>query len=432
MNSTNIQRPIGFQPEEISALYNEEVITQHAEEAAFQWILRDDAAYAPNYTLKELADLDERVEANIDGLRVAGDVGWKICEEALGTEEPGEVFAAGVLAFESGDKERINSILELACSAPELERALISALGWISFQNQKKHIDELLYSERADYRRIAIAAYTIHRVDPGDSLAKAIVDNNPDLRARAIKAAAEMGKTDLIYDILKSISDSNEDCHFYAAWSAARLGRRNSDVIDVLIKITEQGGLYSEKAMAMAIRCMELSQAKSWYQQLRNNPEQLRLSAIAAGVIGDPELINDIIELMNIDEVKRVSGEAFAMITGVDLAYEDLDGDAPQNYETKPSDESEDEDVKPDPDEDLPWPVPELVLKWWERNKGKFKSGVRYLKGMEINVDSLQNVLINGNQRQRAAAALELALINPKQPLFETRAPGKEQLKRLT
>ena len=37
------------------------------------------------------------------------------------------------------------------------------------------------------------------------------------------------------------------------------------------------------------------------------------------------------------------------------------------------------------------------------------------------------DVLRNGRQRQRAAAALELALQQPGQPLFEVRAPGFRQ-----
>ena len=90
--SGNIQRPIGFKSQEISALVNREVVEQHTEDASFLWLLRDDAVHAPNYNLQDLADLDERVEANIDGLRVAGDVGWEYCERGLEQEEPGEVF----------------------------------------------------------------------------------------------------------------------------------------------------------------------------------------------------------------------------------------------------------------------------------------------------------------------------------------------------
>ena len=79
------------------------IIEQHAEDAAFNWLLRDAAVSEPHYSLDDLAKLDNRVEAHIDGLRIAGDEGWEICKEALSWEEAGEVFVAAVLAFESCD-----------------------------------------------------------------------------------------------------------------------------------------------------------------------------------------------------------------------------------------------------------------------------------------------------------------------------------------
>jgi hypothetical protein len=47
--------------------------------------------------------------------------------------EPSTVFMAGVLAFGSRDVERIRQVLEAGGSDSVLERALISALGWLSF-----------------------------------------------------------------------------------------------------------------------------------------------------------------------------------------------------------------------------------------------------------------------------------------------------------
>ena len=40
------------------------VVEQHAEEAAFLWILREGAVHAPHYALKDLRKLDLRVEAH--------------------------------------------------------------------------------------------------------------------------------------------------------------------------------------------------------------------------------------------------------------------------------------------------------------------------------------------------------------------------------
>ena len=167
-------------------------------------------------------------------------------------------------------------------------------------------------------------------------------------------------------------------------------------------------------------------------KHLRGNPEHQRLAAIAAGIIGDPYLVEDLIALMAIEEVTRVAGEAFSMITGVDLEYDDLDGDAPENFEGGPSEEPEDEDVDMDPDEDLPWPVLELVSKWWQEHRKDFQPGIRYLVGKETKTKSLKDCLSQGNQRQRAAAALELALLQPTAPSFEVRANCKSQLRDLS
>ena len=88
-----------------------EIVSQHAEESAFLWLLRSNAIHQPHYALKDITKLDDRVEAHLDGLRVAGKPGWELCKAALGNEEVGEVFAASVMAFESGIELRIEAVL---------------------------------------------------------------------------------------------------------------------------------------------------------------------------------------------------------------------------------------------------------------------------------------------------------------------------------
>jgi len=115
----------------------------------------------------------------------------------------------------------------------------------------------------------------------------------------------------------------------------------------------------------------------------------------------------------------------------VDIAYEDLEGEWPEGFEAGPTENPEDEDVDMDPDEDLPWPEPELISDWWNKNKNNFRNGMRYLCGKPITEEQCQHVLRHGYQRQRATAAIELAMMNPGQPLFEVRAPGFRQQKLL-
>jgi hypothetical protein len=62
-------------------------------------------------------------------------------------------------------------------------------------------------------------------------------------------------------------------------------------------------------------------------------PEALRHAIQGAGIIGNPLYVPWLINLMAAHEVSRVSGKAFTMITGVDLAYNDLEGEWPESFE---------------------------------------------------------------------------------------------------
>ena len=134
-----------------------------------------------------------------------------------------------------------------------------------------------------------------------------------------------------------------------------------------------------------------------------------------------------LISLMGQLPLARLAGDAFTMITGVDLAYRDLQRKPPEDFNAGPTEDPKDENLEMDPDDNLPWPEPALVQKRWDKNRGQFQSGTRYLLGKPMNVEWLKTVLRDGRQRQRAAAALELVIRQPGQPLFNVAAPGFRQ-----
>ncbi len=134
-----------------------------------------------------------------------------------------------------------------------------------------------------------------------------------------------------------------------------------------------------------------------------------------------------LIEQMKIPELARVAGEALTMITGLELDSAPFEGQWPEGFEAGPTEDPEDENVEMDPDENLPWPDREKIAEWWRKNQDRFENGTRYLVGRPMTVEWLNDVLRNGYQRQRAAAALELAIRQPGTPLFEVRAPGWRQ-----
>ncbi len=344
-------------------------------------------------------------------------------------EEAGEVFAAAVLAFESCDKDRIQAVLEVGDESQEISRGIISALGWIPYQKVKGHINNLLQEKTPNLRCIGIAASAVHRQDPGQFLNVAISDTDPFLKARALRAVGELGRRDLIPFVKRELQAEDEMCRFHSAWSSALIGEKAS--ISVLHDLAKGNGPYAEQACDIAFRVMDLHEANLWQAELAGQQETQRIAVIGAGVIGDPVSIPWLIEMMQVPEIARVAGESFTMITGVDIAYDDLEGEWPEGFEAGPTESAEDEDVEMDSDEDLPWPAPELIQIWWKKNRGNFENGTRYLLGTVINKVGLQLALRKGMQRQRAAAAMELSLMHATQPLFEVRAPGFFQKKHL-
>jgi uncharacterized protein (TIGR02270 family) len=398
------------------------IVEQHAEEAAFLWLLRDAAVDAPHYALRHLARLDERVEAHIDGLRVAGEPGWAI---ALGQleqhQEAGEVFAAGVLALESQDQAKIDQVIAVVEAAPEATRGLISALGWLRPESLRGLVKSFLDDASPIRCMLGLAACSVHRVDPHSYLGRLLTDDAPIVRARALRLVGELGRADLNQELRNALQDPDETCRFWASWSAGLIGERGP-AIPILKQQAEGEGAFKWRALDLVLRIMPQPTAMHWLRGLNSHPEHARLAVVACGILGDPAFVPWLIGRMAIPELARVAGESFSMITGVDLAYDDLETDAPEDFEAGPTDNPDDENVAMDPDENLPWPDPGLIHNWWQANGSRFPAGTRHLLGRPLSPEACQHALTAGFQRQRRAAAFELALARPEMQLFNWRA----------
>ncbi len=406
-----------------------DVLWQHVEGASFDWIIRDQLVDAPHCDLHDLFKSDQNIEAHLDGLHIAGDEGWKLAKEQLGYEEPGEVFAASVLALESGDEERLDEVLQVASKDVEPGRGFISAMGWVGMPGVEKHLQRLLKAEAPGLKRLAVSAYGILRVDPGNDLIREVETDDVHLRARVYKAAGELGRRDLLGVLGQGIESDDEACRFWAAWSSGLM--QQSYAVEALQKIAESSGRWSEKAADLAVRCMPREAAIKWQKKLAGDAATLRLGLQAAYGIGDPAGMPWILEMMKIDEQARKAGEVFTLITGVDIAYEDLEADWPEGFEAGPTEEPGDDHVDLDPDENLPWPNADLITGWWKQNQRRYRSGVSHMLGKPVNPNVLRETLRNGLQRQRAAAALELVLQGHDRMLFEVRAKAAHQKKLL-
>jgi uncharacterized protein (TIGR02270 family) len=369
------------------------------------------------------------VEAHLDGLRIAGGDCWKICEEQLAANEKGEVFAAGALACESSNLALMAKVLSVVEKEPKLASGLISALGWPPFEQAESHIQTLLQSSNPVYQLVGIGAAAVHRRHPGQFLLQAARSQDVRLKARALKAVGEFQDRSLGSEITESLRHADAEVRFAAAWSGTLLGF--STAMPVLREIAESGSHHACDAASLVARRMDSAAAASWQKALAGNSKHLRLAIMVAGAVGDPVFVPWLISLMGQLPRARLAGESFTMIAGVDLAYRDLERKPPEDFNAGPTEDPKDENVEMDPDDNLPWPEPTLVQKWWDKNRSQFQNGTRCLLGKPMTAEWLKTVLRDGRQRQRAAAALELAIRNPGQPLFNVKAPGFRQIELL-
>jgi uncharacterized protein (TIGR02270 family) len=390
---------------------------RYAEDASALWLLRRHATRAPNGRLTNLVRLDERLEAHLSALRVAGEAGWAAVKAELEAGVVGALFVAVSLAVSSGVVDRFDAI-DLAAD----HRAAISALAWAERAAATPFIDRLAGASDPRHRAMAIAALGARRSIDAD-LARALADPSPLVRASACRTAGQLGRAELIAQLGQG--DDDPECRFWSAWAAARMG--SSEPLDTLADIAWSNLPRAERALDLLLRRLDLPQANDWLREFAKLPDRQRSLIRAAGLAGDPRYIAWLIERMAEPPVARVAGEAFSMITGVDLAYRDLDRRAPAEFQSGPTDDPEDENVALDADEHLPWPDPERIGRWWTANRSRLSVGKPHFLGVAKAAADWLDGLSNAFQHQRHAAALELAIRQPDRVMFEVRARGRLQ-----
>jgi uncharacterized protein (TIGR02270 family) len=402
-----------------------QVLIEHLEEASFVWVQRNAAVSAPNYSPKQFADLDERLEAHIDGLRVGGIDGWKLAQEVLDSGMPEDFFPASVLAIEDTG-QRFEYILTRAFGIQQVVPAVISALGWVDPKFLSGRVKSLLGDALPLRQMLGIAACAVHRKDPGSSLEAALTSPAPAVRSRGLRTAGELGRADLLPRVLSAVDDQKSEARFWACRSALLLGNRGK-AIDALIAIALRPGARQLEGLQLVLQAVDVERGHDLLTQFADVPSANRLCVIGSGLVGASTYVPWLIEQMTDPMLARVAAEAFVNITGADFNLNQLEAMPPEDFEDGPTEDPEDENVDVPEDVTLPWPDVPRVKSWWEKNRGRFATGTRYFLGAPVTAASCVEVLKAGFQRQRVAAALHLTLLKPGTPLFNTSAPARRQ-----
>ena len=404
------------------------VIAQHVEEAAHLRQVRRVLVRAPHVRMLQLGRLDERIAAHLDGIAVAGSYGSALCQQALESPGVGSLFVATVGALEDRDAARLDALLAATQVLPEGRAGLLSAFGWVSAGTLRGVSGALLAASDPWRREVGLAACDLHGVNPQKALDRAMGDGHPGLRRRALRVAGRCARSDLLGACLAALGDSDPSCSFEAARAALLLGDRRASIA-ALDALAGAPGELGDASVSLLLKVLDANRARAQLAGMSKDAASARALVRCIGSAGDPHFIPWLIQQMEVPRFARLAGESFSLITGLDLAYLDLDGNPPAGVEGGPAERLDDEDLAMDDDDSLPWPDPVKIGAWWQANGHRFASGGRYFMGGVPSPGHCRAVLRSGFQRQRLAAAVHLCLETPGTPLFNVAAPAWRQLR---
>lgn len=406
----------------------EGLVQQHVEDAAHLRRLRTTLVRSPVVTLRQLARWDDRLAAHLDGIGVAGAAGLRLTLAGLERVDRGTVFVACIRALEDGDTPMLAKLLAASAAIPHVGAGIASAFGWVSAGRLKGVVGPLLQSVSAWDRGLALTACGMHGVDPGAALRDSIRDVDASVRARAFRVTAQCARVDLLPDCLSALSDTEEGCALEAAQAAVLLGDRGESVarLEQIVVDSSAASVVCARASAVLLATLVPARSRAALRNMKRAGATPRPLIRGFAAAGDAACLPWLIDSMKDDEPARIAGEAFTFITGIDVEKAGLTRDAA----VAPS--AADGAIDDDDDAGLPWPDHAKVLAWWHSRQRAFDPGKRYFFGDQPSLERCHEVLAAGTQRQRSAAAIQLALLHPGLRIFDIAAPAWRQRRALS
>lgn len=399
------------------------IFEQHIEDASFLWVLRSVAIEQPHYNAMDLAELEARIDGHLDGIMASLVRTWPLCVEACAFEEGGEAFVFAVTAFRSLEAEKIQKAVEFGFTNDETFAGMVSALAWLPGTLCHDWIKRFFSSKDFRHKLLALAACRARSEDPAGYLDRILLREDctavEPLRAMAIRCIGEFKRDDLrvhIEEGMSLLSGDASDIDYWVIRSALLLGNRSA--ASALEPFIFTDNTHRQSSIQLAFRSLPINTAKQWISRLAEDPENMRLVIKATVALGDSQAIPWLLQIMLNPRYARLAGEGFSMLTGIDLEKRELIIDIPDITEFQSESNEDSASIELDEDENLPWPNTDKLAAIWQKYGGSFVVGQRYFMGKAANLENVKSIMLHGYQRQRHAAALELALFDTRQPLI--------------
>lgn len=404
-------------------IFSPRVLRLHAENAAFLAGIVALSRDGPATRLVDLYDFERRLSGHLDALRLAGHAGLEAALLAL-EENPGsgEVFAAFHLSLLMRPSARLEDHL----NGVEMSPAMIEALAQAAAACPPGRIGDRvrIWLTGADpvAAEVGLRLCSARRADPGDLLRPFLRHRSAAVRVAALRLAGELGRADLLREVMAAMRATPEaGCDFWAAWAATLLGERD-EAPAALAGLAPAAPADRQRAAAELFPIvMPPARARAAIAERMQDPATRRWAVVAAGALGASDTFDWLIRQTADPLLSRVAGMAFCQITGARLGPENLElAEFPDDPDDPVLAESATEAFI---DGHAYWPDPEKLRQWLATRGGGFAPDARHLLGVAAWTHQMPVDRPEYGQLAYRALAHELATRTPDAGLPNWRAP---------
>ncbi len=384
------------------------IVDQHLEEAAFYWMRREAFLWRPNIRHEHIGRMDHLLDAHLEGLRIAGAaVVDKALDNLAQWETVDEAFVCAyvLLHIKDASWRRFEDIVD---THPELAAGIAAALFWTSPNIGMDVARKWTESDIAGLRKASIPFLAKAAVADSEALFdRWLKDSQPEVRARALRAAGETGHQALAEKLTEALQDENPACRFEAAAALALL--RMPTVMEAMDPL--QAGLDPcalRRAILLFSSVVDDSSFAQWLEKYAGEATKSREIIWALTFRGNVAVLPKLVEWLRVPEYAKLAAYALVHISGLDEEREPSiwveDAEAAGDDEESEEDDSLEADFE---DDGLSLPDVGPFVSAIARFQSGMQLG-RYSDGKLLNAAHAQEMLITGWQPQRWQAAFLL------------------------
>ena len=356
-----------------------DILKEHIEELAFLWGQRQSAVRDPNYTIRELTQLEERITAHLQGVLAVGDIALPLLEDALGGDDPSMIFAAAYALLHAKNPTAVARVRDsFAHAEGPVLAALRDALAQAPFSPGVAPYRELFHAGPAPVGAAAATVLAFHSaLEPTiPQIHRLLQHEDPSVRITGWRLVSYLGVPLEAKTYAAAMRDEDPGVRRAALYAGAWSGQPG--VLAVCRKLAAEPSLENLDALELFAILGTPDDARSIAALATNaalGPPRFRL----LGTYGHPALMDLVLTALVEPEpaVAAAAGAAFTKMTGQNI-------DSEKKAKLPPENGGEPDEFEAEFQEEVTLPDPDVAQRHWKLVKPVFQQACRLRRGFDV------------------------------------------------